>query len=59
MPLMFVTYMLQFLDKTTLGNASVLGLIEDTVRFYLNIKKIMIQKLKVSEETGRSAILLV
>lgn len=31
MPLMFVTYGLQYLDKITLGYAAVLGLREDTV----------------------------
>jgi hypothetical protein len=32
LPLMFVTYGLQYLDKITLGYAAVLGLREDTVR---------------------------
>lgn len=31
MPLMFVTYMLQYLDKITLGYAAVMGIREDTV----------------------------
>jgi hypothetical protein len=31
-PLMFITYMLNFMDKTILGSASVFGLREDTVR---------------------------
>ena len=32
LPLMFTTYMLQYLDKVTLGYAAVLGLQKDTVR---------------------------
>lgn len=32
MPLMFVTYCLNFADKTVLSSASVSGLIKDTVR---------------------------
>jgi hypothetical protein len=28
---MFITYMLQYLDKSTLGNANVLGMAVDTV----------------------------
>jgi hypothetical protein len=32
MPLMFITYGLQYLDKTTLGNANVLGMAVDTVK---------------------------
>jgi hypothetical protein len=31
MPLMFVTYMLQYLDKITLGYTAVLGIQADTV----------------------------
>jgi len=31
-PLMFVTYMLQYLDKITLGYTAVLGIQKDTVR---------------------------
>lgn len=31
MPLMFISYMLQFLDKGTLGNAALFTLEEDTV----------------------------
>jgi hypothetical protein len=31
MPLMFVTYMLQYLDKITLGYTAVLGVQADTV----------------------------
>lgn len=31
-PLLFVTYMLNFMDKTILSSASVFGLIDDTVR---------------------------
>jgi hypothetical protein len=31
MPLLFVTYMLQYLDKVALGYTAVLGLREDTV----------------------------
>lgn len=37
-PLLFVTYMLNFMDKTILSSASVFGLIDDTVLlFYLFI----------------------
>lgn len=32
-PLLFFTYMLNFMDKTILSSASVFGLTEDTVRF--------------------------
>lgn len=32
-PLLFVTYMLNFMDKTILSSASVFGLADDTVRF--------------------------
>jgi hypothetical protein len=32
MPLLFFTYMLNFMDKTILSSASVFGLSEDTVR---------------------------
>jgi hypothetical protein len=32
-PLLFVTYMLNFMDKTILSSASVFGLIDDTVSF--------------------------
>lgn len=32
MPLMFVTYMLQYLDKITLGYTAVMGIQADTVR---------------------------
>jgi hypothetical protein len=32
-PLLFVTYMFNFMDKTILSSASVFGLIDDTVRF--------------------------
>lgn len=31
-PLLFVTYMFNFMDKTILSSASVFGLIDDTVR---------------------------
>ena len=31
-PLLFLTYMLNFMDKTILSSASVFGLSEDTVR---------------------------
>lgn len=34
-PLLFVTYMLNFMDKTILSSASVFGLIDDTVRLAL------------------------
>ncbi|KAH7156030.1 major facilitator superfamily domain-containing protein [Dactylonectria macrodidyma] len=30
LPLLFVTYILQFLDKTSLGNTAILGVIQDT-----------------------------
>jgi hypothetical protein len=33
-PLLFVTYMLNFMDKTILSSASVFGLIDDTVSFW-------------------------
>jgi alpha-D-ribose 1-methylphosphonate 5-triphosphate synthase subunit PhnG len=33
MPLMFVTYMLQYLDKVTLGYTAVMGIQKDTVSF--------------------------
>ena len=33
MPLLFFSYLLQYLDKTTLGYASILGVVEDTVSF--------------------------
>lgn len=32
-PLMFITYNLNFMDKTILSSASVFGLQEDTVRY--------------------------
>lgn len=32
MPLLLVSYALQFFDKTTLGYAAILGIQEDTVR---------------------------
>lgn len=35
-PLLFVTYMLNFMDKTILSSASVFGLQDDTVRFLLS-----------------------
>jgi len=34
-PLMFITYNLNFMDKTILSSASVFGLREDTVRRFL------------------------
>lgn len=33
MPLLMVSYLLQFLDKQTLNFASVMGMIQDLVRF--------------------------
>lgn len=33
-PLLFVTYMLNFMDKTILSSASVFGLIDDTVSLF-------------------------
>ena len=36
-PLLFITYMLNFMDKTILSSASVFGLRHDTVR-YFNLK---------------------
>lgn len=33
-PLLFFTYMLNFMDKTILSSASVFGLIDDTVSLY-------------------------
>jgi ACS family allantoate permease-like MFS transporter len=35
MPLMFITYGLQYLDKITLGYAAVVGLRTDAVRTHL------------------------
>lgn len=35
LPLLFVTYLLNFMDKTILSSASVFGLIEDTVSAFL------------------------
>lgn len=32
MPLLFITYILQFLDKTSLNTAAILGIIQETVR---------------------------
>lgn len=38
-PLLFVTYNLNFMDKTILSSASVFGLKDDTVCFYSLITK--------------------
>lgn len=31
MPLMFILYLFQYLDKTSLGYTAIMGIIEDTV----------------------------
>lgn len=36
-PLMFITYNLNFMDKTILSSASVFGLREDTVGYYSSL----------------------
>jgi hypothetical protein len=38
MPLLFITYMFNFMDKTILSSASVFGLISDTVCVYTTLR---------------------
>jgi hypothetical protein len=54
MPLMFVTYMLQYLDKVTLGYTAVMGIQKDTVRFLSTLTTVADDPLA----SGGSAVLL-
>jgi hypothetical protein len=54
MPLMFVTYMLQYLDKVTLGYTAVMGIQKDTVSFTSVVPVVADDPLA----SGRPAVLL-